>query len=138
MKNLIYFCMLAGSIMAATSASALVKLIADCSSADGRYKLVIMDNKGIGMERESHFVATLKNADDVAVGTYNLIKKAPAIGPTSFRHVELLDAATLGQAFSFAFPSTNTPYALRATLNDGETIAYGRRGEMGLNCQATE
>jgi hypothetical protein len=127
MKNLNV--MISGLVLAiltqAAPASALVKMDLNCKTSDGKYTVVIEDNQGIGPVRTSHLYAMITNAEGITVGNYAVTLDNPIMRSISFGHASYLSSEDRGQSFDLALPSTNTPYALTATLQDGQRLIYG-------------
>ena len=140
MKTLVLFAMALVSIAQAAPAHALVLVKENCVTSDGKYKVMITDNQGIGAPRVSHLVATITDEQGAVVGSYDVDYVNPRIHSISFGHADYLDSSTQGRVFDFALPSTNSPKSVIATLSNGETIEYGVKFDLagknqgGLSC----
>ena len=97
----------AGSFALSTSGFALVLMEAQCTSADGRYEMSVIDNQGTGLDRHSNYSAVIRDiqGSDVVVASYPVAKLR--MGSVSFGRLHYIDTATSGKNFDLAGPSTN-------------------------------
>ena len=118
MKNAILLSVIALLFSFVPKAHALVRELAKCTTSDGQYNIVVMDNQGIGPVRTSRIGATITRADGSLVATYpvELFKGPHSI---SFGRPHFLDIPTQGKLFLLSGPSTNfRHYSVRAQSDD--------------------
>ena len=127
MKKIMMSVLVLAGLAQTLPAHALVAIVERCTTSDGQYTMSIANDEGIGWPRIAHFYANIENAAGDVVAEYAVTYDNPQIRSVSFGHSSYLDSASNGKDFDFALPSTNTPYALTATLKDGQVIRYGLR-----------
>jgi len=101
---------------------ALVRLVADCQSANNLYRVVIMDNAGIGPVRTPNLRATIRNAQGDVLAAYAVNENE--LKSTSFGAPTYIDRATGGKQFRLWLGSTNSPrQTVSAALNDAVRLS---------------
>lgn len=123
MKNLIALSAFAALALQTAPAFGLVRVIANCTTNDGKYSVLVSDNQGIGPVRTSHFSAVIKDDRDEVVGSYGPLNE------TNFHSISFGHKSYVSQdgapEFYFGLPSTNTLVTLNAKLTDGTQLNYG-------------
>ena len=125
------FSVVAVAFMAAP-AHALVREIAKCTTANGKYEVSVQDNQGIGPIRKSNMGAVVEDANGTVVASYK-VEPFQGIQSASFGRPKIQDSATKGGAFLLEGTSTNFKnYVLHVKLNSNGA----RRviADANLNC----
>lgn len=105
-----------------TPAYALVQVVNQCQTSNGAYRLMIVNNEGIGPDRTLSYSAEIYNDQDRVVGVYPL-KQVTGVHSISFGRPQFVDARTGGEDFHFYGPSTNfRNIILKAKLRDGTAL----------------
>jgi hypothetical protein len=100
---------------------ALVKLVANCETKGDEYRVVILDNEGIGMNRTENLGVTVSDKQGDIVASYALVRSRR--GSISFGRTHFVDKETNGEKFDLAAASTNERnLPLFMKLKDGKEI----------------
>lgn len=115
-------------LLASTSSYALVRVVEDCQTSNGQYRIVILDNEGIGRDRTPALSADVYEGDK-QVASYAL--KAVRVGSTSFGRWHYLDQQSMGERFDLAGPSTNARNVILHAIVGANSVVVE---DDNLNC----
>lgn len=123
MKTILFAATFIAATIFSVPSHALVILVRQCQVSNGAYRLLVLNNEGIGFNRIPSYSAEIYNDQDQVVGFYQL-KVLQHIHSISFGRKEFVDVQTEGKIFDLALPSTNCKNTiLKATLSDGTVIS---------------
>lgn len=128
-KITVFLGILFGLILPGQSSQALVERLGVCDTTDGNYQIVIFNNEGIGIPRETHLGVEIYDNQEQLQAEYAV--ETRHIGSISFGRKHYLDAAEHGQKFDLALGSTNFHNIyVKADLDNGTTLV-----EDNLQCR---